>query len=130
MTVQAKSPPRVMRFDGLSFEPRFAFPEMARVVEVAGAEDGSALAGGFARFTGARIAWQLRYDELILVLDGRLVVETADGRLEAGPMDTIWLPAGTDLVYSSENALVWYCLQPAGWSRDTDAAEGGAGGGA
>ncbi|MCB5411241.1 ethanolamine utilization protein EutQ [Pseudogemmobacter faecipullorum] len=118
MEHQQKSPPRVTRFDGLDFAPRFAFPQMCKVVEVAGLADRSALAGGFARFTAAEIPWQLRYDELILVLEGEFTVETAEGRLSAGPRDTIWLPAGTKVTYIAENALVFYSLQPASWASE------------
>ena len=115
MTDHQKAPPRVTRFDGLNFAPRFAFPQMCEVVEVAGLADRSELSGGFARFSAARIPWQLRYDELILVLEGEFTVETPEGRLSAGPRDTIWLPAGTKVTYIAENALVFYSLQPASW---------------
>lgn len=111
-------PARVTRFDALSFQPRFAYPEMCEVVEVAGLADRSELAGGFARFRAARIPWQVRYDELILVLSGRFSVETPAGRLDAGPHDTIWLPKGTPVTYLAEEALVFYSLQPASWNQD------------
>lgn len=113
---EAKSPARVARFEALEFQPRFAFPEMAEVVEVAGLADRSELAGGFARFSDARIPWQVKYDELILVLSGEMAVETPQGRLEAAAMDTIWLPAGTEVTYISKDALVFYSLQPASWA--------------
>ena len=115
MTPDQKSPPRVARFEDLEFSPRFAFPEMCKVVEVAGLADRSELSGGFARFTNAVIPWQVRYDELILVLEGEFSVETPAGRMTAGPKDTIWLPAGTPVTYSATNALVFYSLQPASW---------------
>ncbi|QNQ64479.1 ethanolamine utilization protein EutQ (plasmid) [Brucella sp. 6810] len=88
---------------------------MAEVVEVAGATDRSELSGGFARFKEADIPWEVRYDELILVISGAFSVETPEGLLTAEPMDTIWLPAGTPVRYISRDALVFYGLQPASW---------------
>ena len=110
--------PRVARFDTLAFQPRFAYPDMCEVVEVAGLADRSELSGGFARFRNANIPWQVRYDELILVLDGAFAVRTPAGTLEAGPRDTVWLPAGTSVTYIAEDALVFYSLQPASWAKE------------
>ncbi|MEJ5022640.1 hypothetical protein WH297_23280 [Ochrobactrum vermis] len=120
MADNLKTPPRVMQFSSLEFQPRFAFPEMANVVEVAGVEDGSKLAGGFARFNNARIPWQVKYDELVLVLDGQLSIETERETLQAGQFDTIWLPSGTELTYFAENALVFYSLYPSNWAQQLE----------
>ena len=118
LTDAATAPARLNRFSDLQFQSRFAYPDMAKVVEVAGLADRSELAGGFARFTRADIPWQVKYDELILVIAGELTVETPDGRLSAGPQDTIWLPAGTPVRYISQDALVFYALQPASWVNE------------
>lgn len=118
MTCDTPSPARVNRFEELSFAPRFAYPEMCSVVEVAGQKDLSEMAGGFARFTQAEIDWQVRYDELILVIEGIFSVRTPGGLLTAGPKDTIWLPKGTKVTYLSEDALVFYALQPASWASE------------
>ena len=50
-----KAPVRVMRFDQLEFTPRFAYGQMAELVEVCGNADGSELCAGWARFSDARI---------------------------------------------------------------------------
>lgn len=122
MSPVAKGPSRVVKFSDLEFTPRFAFPQMCEVVEVAGIEDRSELSGGFARFKNAEIPWQVRYDEIILVLEGEFSVETPNGRMTAGPLDTIWLPNGTPVTYISENALVFYSLQPASWVSEASLA--------
>ena len=113
--------PRAARFDALTFQPRFAYPDMCEVVEVAGLADRSELSGGFARFKDANIPWQVKYDELIVVLEGALAVRTPVGTLEAGPRDTLWLPAGTSVTYVSRDALVFYSLHPASWVREVGA---------
>lgn len=118
MTSDARPPARVNHFDALTFAPRFAYPEMCSVVEIAGLADMSELSGGFARFNNASIEWQVRYDEIILVIEGRFSVQTPEGLLTAGPKDTIWLPKGTKVTYISEDALVFYALQPASWATE------------
>lgn len=106
-----------MNFNDLVFNPRFAYPEMCEVAEVAGLKDFIELSGGFAKFKDAKIPWQVKYDEIILVLKGYFTVETSNRTLSAGPLGTIWLPKGTEVTYKAKNALVFYSLQPASWSK-------------
>lgn len=119
MSQVKKAPARVARFADLEFAPRFAFLEMCEVIEVAGLADLSELSGGFAQFKDAEIPWQVRYDELILMLEGELTVRTPEGDLTAGPRDTIWLPKDTPLTYISKGALVFYSIQPASWAQQS-----------
>lgn len=111
--------PDTLPFDALDFIPRFEHGHMARVAEVTGAGDGTPLGTGFARFTDAAIPWTVRYDEVILVLEGQLTVRTTAGDLTAGPRDCIRLPTGTELTYLSDDALVFYAIHPATWAEDT-----------
>ena len=107
---------RRIAFADLEFAPRFARGDMAKVIEVTGAGDGTALGTGFARFTDAEIPWTVKYDEVLLVLDGHVTVRTPEGDIEAGPRDCVWLPEGTDLTYVAKDALVFYAIHPADWS--------------
>lgn len=113
----APAPPRSVPFAAQAFAPRFAHGEMAEVTVVTGSGEGTALGTGFARFRDAAIPWTVRYDEVILVLEGTLSVETAEGVLEAGPRDCVWLPKGTALTYRSADALVFYAIHPANWTE-------------
>ena len=112
-----KAGPRAIRFDELDFVPRFAYGDQARVVETSGTGEGTVLGTGFARFSGARIPWTIKYDEVILVIEGALTVKTGDGELRAGPKDCVWLPAGTELTYVSDDALVFYAIHPSNWAE-------------
>ena len=113
----SNSPARVIAFDGLGFAPRFEYGHMAEVTEVTGAGDGSLLGTGFARFTKAEIPWTVKYDEVLLVLEGEVTVRTPDGDLTAGPHQCIWLPDGTELTYIADDALVFYAIQPTNWAE-------------
>lgn len=121
----AKSPPKTASPKTAGFAPRFAYGHMAEAAAFTGPEDGTRLGSGFSRMTGAEIPWTVRYDEVLVVLEGRLSVRTAQGEFSAGPQECIWLPAGTELTYVAENALVFYAIEPADWTeREGGAAAG------
>lgn len=113
-----KSPPRVNRFADLSFNPRFEHGEQASAAQICGPDNMSDLGAGFGRLTNARFAWTLKYDEIILVLEGELTIHTDGKTLTAAKHDSIWLPAGTELEYAAENALIAYAIHPANLAAD------------
>ena len=120
---------RHIAFNELPFEPRFAYGEQAEVAVVTGSEDGTPLGSGFARFHKAAIPWTVQYDEVLLVLEGEVKIETATGAFALGPQDCAWLPKGTELVYHSESALVFYAIHPSDWAkRAPEPGESGDGG--
>ena len=112
-----KAAPRLVRFEDLDFQPRFEQGEMAQLAEISGSKDGTTLGVGFARMTGARIDWTVQYDEVLIVLSGRLKVHVGASVHDLGPHDSLWLPAGTALTYDSEGAMIAYAIHPADWSE-------------
>ncbi len=113
----AKAEPRVMWPGEMTFAPRFAFGDQAQVAAACGPDDGTELGCGYVRMSGAEIPWTIKYDEMVLVLEGSITIRTASGDLNAGPHDSIWLPAGTELTYASQNALLFYAIHPANWAE-------------
>ena len=113
-----KAPARVASLSKAAFVPRFEYGHMAEVSVVTGKDgDGTKLGSGFVRMTNAEIPWTIKYDEVILVLEGRLTIRTKEGDLIANPMETIWLPQGTELTYIAEDALMFYAIDPANWAE-------------
>ena len=112
-----KTAPRTIAPDRLTYTPRFEYGEMASVAVVCGPEDGTQLGAGYVRMTGAEIPWTIKYDEVVLVVEGSLTIRTASGDLTAGPGESIWLPADTELTYIAEDALVFYAIHPANWAE-------------
>ncbi len=112
---------RRIAFGDLPFLPRFAYGDQAEIAVVTGAEDGTPLGTGFARFHQAAIPWTVRYDEVLLVLDGSVTVETGEAALKLGPLDSAWLPKGSELTYRAQDALVFYAIHPSNWAeRDAE----------
>jgi ethanolamine utilization protein EutQ len=115
MTIK-KAATRLLRFDELDFSPRFEYGDMAQVAGVCGADDGTELGTGWGRMSNARIPWTIKYDEVLTVFEGVLRLH-ADGEVhELHPRDCIWLPAGTELVYEAESALIHFAIHPSNWA--------------
>ena len=112
-----KSPPRVNRFADLNFQPRFEYGDQAAATQVCGAEDMSELASGYGRLTNAHFPWTIKYDEILIVLEGELTVHANSTRFTAGPFDSIWLPKVIELEYEAENALIVSDIHPANWAE-------------
>ncbi len=112
-----KTAARKITLGDLPMQPRFDYGEMAQVAEVTGTGDGTRLGTGIVRMTRAEIPWTVRYDEVVLVLEGALTVRTDAGEMQAGPMECLWLPKGTALTYQAESALVFYAIEPANWAE-------------
>ena len=110
-----KSPLQFRQFSDLHFEPRFEYGHMAESAEICGLKDGTSLGTGFARMKNARIPWTIQYDEVLIVFEGELRIHV-NGEIHAlFARDSIWLPAGTELVYEADNALVAYAIHPSNW---------------
>ena len=111
--MSGKAPPRMTRFEDVPFRPRAEGGDSAVLSILTGAAQGTELGTGFGRLENARLEWTLAYDEVLLVLEGALRVTTPAGVFELGPKDSVWLPAGTELVYEAEAALIFFAVHPA-----------------
>ncbi len=109
--------PRCVKFGDLDYVPRFAYGDQAEIAEVCGSGDGTPLGTGFVRLKNAEMPWTIRYDEVLLVLDGEVSIVIGDATIDAGPRDSIWLPAGTELIYRAVDALVFYAIHPVNWAE-------------
>jgi ethanolamine utilization protein EutQ len=116
MTSQ-KTPAKMIHFDQLEFSPRFEYGEMAEVVETCGTSNGSELGTGWGRMTNAYIPWTIQYDEVLTVFEGELKLHANEQVHHLSAKDSIWLPAGTALIYEAESALIHFALHPSNWHQ-------------
>ena len=119
-----KSPVRIERFGELEFAPRFEYGEMAEVAGICGFKEQARarhpgekyeLGVGWGRLRNARIPWTIHYDEVLTVFEDELRLHTGGQVQVLQPRDCIWLPAGTELVYEAEYALIHFAIHPANW---------------
>ena len=107
---------KVVPYDKVAFKPRATYGEMCSIGQICGEAQSTELGFGFARMTNARIPWTIRYDEVLFVVSGVLKVHCNGGTLVGRPHDSIWLPAGTELVYEAEDCLMAYAIHPVDWA--------------
>lgn len=86
-------------------------PAVAEIARLIGPKDSRSLGVGIGKFE-APIEWEVHYDEIMVVLEGRFRVRLADRTIEAGPGDLIWVPKGTRFTTEGEKAVVCYALWP------------------
>lgn len=102
-------------------EAPFAFdvgrPEMnIRCTDVVSAMHGSPMAAGIMSWDAGFFPWTLDYDEIDLVLEGRLEIRHAGRCILAGPGDVVYIPKGSEIEFGSSGAVrVFYVTYPAEW---------------
>jgi ethanolamine utilization protein EutQ (cupin superfamily) len=100
------------------FEPYLgepAFPEKgrARIVRLIGQANSSRMAGGVVIYEKIIVDWNLPFDEMITVIEGRMSVISGGGRQDLVPGDVAWFPAGTPLRYEvADRVTVSYAIWP------------------
>jgi len=74
------------------------------------------LGAGLVRMTRGRIPWTVRYDEVIYVVDGELIIDHDGTSTVAGPGDVVFLREWTPIAYRTESQTTFFwALYPADW---------------
>lgn len=109
---------RHYRFKEMNFELYGEAGDGASIARLVGKNDSGSLGAGIATFNHCSIRWRVRYDEVIVVLEGSFRLrfgESESSVIDAVPFDVIWIPKDTLLVYEGESARVFYALYPVDW---------------
>jgi ethanolamine utilization protein EutQ len=114
---------RLVPFAGLSFVPRAEGGDVAWLAEISGTKEGTELGTGLARLRKARLSWTVRYDEVLIVLEGELTVHVGGEVLVARRHDAVWLPAGSAVIYEAEETLIAYAIHPVDWQDRSEQAK-------
>lgn len=79
------------------------------------------LASGFMTFDHSQLPWFLNYDEVDYVIEGEFVLEVEGQVFRAKPGDVVYIPKGSQVVFSSPTfCKVFYCTYPANWADFCD----------
>ncbi len=109
---------RHYRFKEMNFEPYGQETDRATIARIVGTVDSGTIGAGIATFDRSSIRWRVRYDEVIVVLEGSFRLRFGEAEtsvIEAEPFDVIWIPKDTPLVYEGDAARVFYALYPVDW---------------
>lgn len=75
------------------------------------------LASGFMTFDHSKLPWLLNYDEVDYVIEGEFVLEVEGQVFHAKQGDVIYIPKGSQVVFSSPTfCKVFYTTYPANWA--------------
>ena len=100
-------------------------PGSASIARLVTAADSRTMGAYFARFDGRSVEWTVRYDELILCMEGVFTLLTEQGTTTLHPGEALWIPEGTALTYAGDKAVVFITIAPVDWrSRQETQTEG------
>ncbi|TJV46092.1 MAG: cupin domain-containing protein [Mesorhizobium sp.] len=80
------------------------------------------MGAGYFAFNGTQTAVKMQYDEIALCLEGILKF-TVNGQVhKLAPGDFAWIPKGTEVTFSGEQAVAFYAAHPVDWRKRNSAA--------
>ncbi len=101
-----------------AFVPYGGPPGDAKIARVIGPETSATMGAGVAVFEGISVPWTVRYDEVIIVLEGDFRLRAGEAVYDCGPGDMLWIPENTALAYEADGrATVFYALYPVDWKE-------------
>lgn len=78
--------------------------------------ESSTLGAGIVRLSRGRLPWTVRYDEVLHVLDGELIIDHDGGAVVARAGDVIFIKEWTPIAYRTDtHATFFWALYPADW---------------
>ncbi len=98
--------------------------DKASVLALVNVSNSETLGAGIGIFdAGCNVPWTVTYDEVLFIHDGRFKLRVGDDVFNAAPGDTLWIPAGTELVYDApEKVTFFYAVSPVTRSPSTSVA--------
>jgi ethanolamine utilization protein EutQ len=99
--------PTLFKASAAKFESIGEGSGSASIASIVSKDSGETMAASLLKLDGRDIPWTLRYDELIVVLEGKIQLKTQEGTIKASAGDTVWLPKGSEVRYEGEKALAF-----------------------
>ena len=97
----------------------------ASVLPLVNVSNSKTLGAGIGIFdAGCDIPWTVTYDEVLFIHLGHFKLRVGETVYNAGPGDTLWIHAGTELVYDApERVTFFYAVSPVENSPSTSQAK-------
>lgn len=114
---------RTFRRAELPFKDYGEGPGAAAISRLVGPGDSATMGAYLARFDGRSVAWTVRYDELIVCIEGEFRLRSGGNVHTLVPGDVLWIPNGTSLRYEGSECLVFIAIAPVDWRSRVENAE-------
>jgi len=87
------------------------------MADISGVEDDKNLGAGVMSIDHSALEWTLTYDEMDIVLEGTLQIETNGDIVEAGPGEMIIIPKNSHIHFQSPSTCKYlYVVYPTNWT--------------
>ena len=87
------------------------------MADISGVEDDKNLGAGVMSIDHSALEWTLTYDEMDIVLEGTLQIETNGDIVEAGPGEMIIIPKNSHIHFQSPTTCKYlYVVYPTNWT--------------
>ncbi|NNE21871.1 MAG: DUF861 domain-containing protein [Rhizobiales bacterium] len=98
--------------------------DKASVLALVNVSNSESLGAGIGIFdAGCHVPWTVTYDEVLFIHQGEFKLRVGDDVFNAGPGDSLWIPAGTELIYDAPEAVTFfYAVAPVANSPSTGVA--------
>jgi len=99
--------------------------DKASVLALVNVSNSERMGAGIGIFdAGCHVAWTVTYDEVLFIHEGEFKLWVGGSVFNAGPGDTLWIPAGTELIYDAPEAVTFfYAVMPVANSPSTSVAK-------
>ena len=88
------------------------------IIDAVTAADGAPFAVGYMEWKDAAFLWRLDYNEVCIVLEGRLRIAIGGACLEGDPGDALYLPKGAEVEFAASGYVKFaYVIWPADWAK-------------
>lgn len=87
----------------------------ASIARLVGPQDSSTMGAYLARFNGRSVPWMVRYDEVIVCIEGEFWLRVGPTLHILHSGDVIWIPKDTELAYEGADSLVFIAIAPVDW---------------
>ena len=116
--------PIVFRRATTAFQPYGEGQGNASIARLVGPQDSQTMGAYLARFDERPVTWTVRYDEVIVCVEGVLRLTVGGTVHELPPGDVIWIPEDTDVVYNGTDCLAFIAIAPVDWRARREVVSG------
>jgi ethanolamine utilization protein EutQ len=111
---------RLLEEKGYFFEPLNGTigPGEAKIARFVTDEISPSLGGGIVKMEKCKFPWTVRYDEILYVTEGEIIIETNGEKMVGKEGDSFFIEKDTPIVYETDSQGTFlFSLYPANWNK-------------
>ncbi|MCM3766137.1 cupin domain-containing protein [Neobacillus niacini] len=90
----------------------------AKIARFVTDELSATLGGGMVKMENCKFPWTVRYDEILYVTEGEIIIESNGERMVGKEGDSFFIEKGTPIIYEAlSRGTFLFSLYPANWKK-------------